>query len=395
MAGMQRFVTYIYAYDDGQKGGNAGYAKIETRGNTGRVEIHLSGTSVIKGSGEVSFLKGQKQKFVRFPVGEFSIENGAGVFQTVFLTGNVLESGLEFDQFEGIYLKDSHERVYLSFWKDVRQTIFKAELFVSIEEWKEGLESSKMRELQEAQRQNTRNLEETQAIPKEKQKEAAAMQTKKAGEAKKEDLEAVQILNLSAVQNVQIPKMQMMRSEPAEAEMEKEQEDLFGAEDSQKAVQEAQLEEAEQEMLHTMEVPVRNVFPQYHLEAIWQNMQKNRLSVQINETVSAVQIELKDLRELPSRYWYLGNNSFLLHGFFNYHYLLFGKLQEGSWFLGVPGVYQKQERVMASIFGFPGFLSAGEAEDALTFAGQNLRAAEESTRELQPGAWYHVLEDTL
>ena len=158
------------------------------------------------------------------------------------------------------------------------------------------------------------------------------------------------------------------------------------------------MEEQEQELLHTMEIPVRNIFPKTNLLEIWQAMQKNKLSVQINEEVSAIQIELKDLRELPKQYWYLGNNSFLLHGFFNYRYLLLGKLPDERWFLGVPGVYQKQERVMAAIFGFPGFLAAGEMrgqrmELPEETAKGNLQAAEETVRELQPGAWYHVLED--
>lgn len=72
--------------------------------------------------------------------------------------------------------------------------------------------------------------------------------------------------------------------------------------------------------------------------------------------IHCVRIELKDLRLLPKRLWYLGNNSFLLHGFFNYHYLILGAMGEGEkkrWFLGIPGVFQNQERVMASIFGFP------------------------------------------
>lgn len=72
------------------------------------------------------------------------------------------------------------------------------------------------------------------------------------------------------------------------------------------------------------------------------------------ETV-CLRIELKDIRMLPKDFWNSMNNSFLLHGFFNYRYLIFGRLGE-NWILGVPGVFQNQEHVMASIFGFPEFL---------------------------------------
>ena len=89
------------------------------------------------------------------------------------------------------------------------------------------------------------------------------------------------------------------------------------------------MEDAEQESLHTMEIPMRNVYPAYTVEDIWMNFARTKSSVQVNDEVSAIQIELSDLRELPKNYWYLGNNSFLLHGFFNYHHLLFGRLPEG------------------------------------------------------------------
>lgn len=319
---MQRFVTYIYAYDNGQKAGNAGYAKIETRGMTGRMEIHLLGTEVVKGEGEVFFLSSKEGWLEYYKAGTFEIEEGTGNFQIGFSATDVVGSGLEFEQMAGIGIKDSHGRGYLSFWKDIVQT---------------------------------------------KLSESSFVQGKKTMESKKCERETG----------------------------EKQDEPLMSEEIKEKTIS---LEEQEQELLHTMEIPVQNIFPKTNLLEIWQAMQKNKLSVQINEEVSAIQIELKDLRELPRQYWYLGNNSFLLHGFFNYRYLLLGKLPDERWFLGVPGVYQKQERVMAAIFGFPGFLAAGEMrgqrpEGAEGTAIGSLQAAEENIRELQPGAWYHVLED--
>ena len=38
MAGIKRFITYIYAYENGTKGINAGFAKVEIRGNECRIE---------------------------------------------------------------------------------------------------------------------------------------------------------------------------------------------------------------------------------------------------------------------------------------------------------------------------------------------------------------------
>jgi hypothetical protein len=77
-------------------------------------------------------------------------------------------------------------------------------------------------------------------------------------------------------------------------------------------------------------------------------------------------IEITDIRQLPKRNWYLCNNSFLVHGFFNYHYLVLKTVEQGGQvqrFLGVPGIYEQPERMMALMFGFPEF-EAAQTEDA-------------------------------
>ena len=117
----------------------------------------------------------------------------------------------------------------------------------------------------------------------------------------------------------------------------------------------------EMEAIHATELPMRNLFPEYDWNAVWEELCREHKPVALFEEwdMQCIQLELKDLRSLPKKYWYLGNNSFLLHGFFNYRYLLLGRTAEERWFLGVPGVYQRQERVMAAIFGFPEFFAAG------------------------------------
>ena len=69
-------------------------------------------------------------------------------------------------------------------------------------------------------------------------------------------------------------------------------------------------------------------------------------------------IDLSQIRELPSPNWHLVTNSFLVHGFWNYGYLVLKKEMETdkeTLSLGVPGVFEKPEAVMAMLFGFPYF----------------------------------------
>ena len=79
-------------------------------------------------------------------------------------------------------------------------------------------------------------------------------------------------------------------------------------------------------------------------------------------------IQRQDLSRLPRREWRLANNSFLLHGFYNYRHLILGKdcrigtSNEVCFYLGVPGVFFEREKMVAVMFGFEGFESAGPVE---------------------------------
>ena len=80
-----------------------------------------------------------------------------------------------------------------------------------------------------------------------------------------------------------------------------------------------------------------------------------------DKSVWGMQIQMKDLKALPPDYQMIGTNSFLLHGFFTYGTLLLGYMEDTQqWFLGVPGIYQNQERVMAALFGFSEFRTCQE-----------------------------------
>lgn len=82
-----------------------------------------------------------------------------------------------------------------------------------------------------------------------------------------------------------------------------------------------------------------------------------------------VTIKPQDIGILPRETWVYGNNSFLLHGYYNYRYLILAKLfnPEGNprYLLGIPGHYYSNEKYMASMFGFPNFVLAKQqpAED--------------------------------
>lgn len=86
-----------------------------------------------------------------------------------------------------------------------------------------------------------------------------------------------------------------------------------------------------------------------------------------------VKLQPKDFIILQSKYQHLVNNSFLLHGFYNYRYVILGK--EDDYYLGVPGVFYEREKMVALMFGFEAFECPGGNAKAGEF-GYYLRKVE-------------------
>lgn len=98
-----------------------------------------------------------------------------------------------------------------------------------------------------------------------------------------------------------------------------------------------------------------------------------------------ISIQPKDFVVMTGDYQHLANNSFLLHGFYNYRHIVLGReplsgINEGravkepgkekadrgknkeacgDFFLGVPGVYYEREKMVALMFGFEAFECCG------------------------------------
>ncbi|MEG1576014.1 MAG: DUF6128 domain-containing protein, partial [Clostridium sp.] len=98
-------------------------------------------------------------------------------------------------------------------------------------------------------------------------------------------------------------------------------------------------------------------------QQMWEMLQKKHTKILAFDYEDGCQILLikpQDIGLLPRDLWVYGNNSFLLHGYYNYRYLILAKLENpnGSprYLLGVPGTYVSNEKYMASMFGFPNFV---------------------------------------
>lgn len=342
MSGFKRFVSYIYLYENEEKAGNVGFAKIELRGEECRIEVHLRGTYTNNVSCKI-YLFTENEDFMQGVfLGACQIQNGKGDFVTVVKAREVNGTKLNFNQTNGLYLASEDERIFATRWTDGVRAPISARRF---REWEQPAQERKENVSPKQPAEEAVKLKqpaEEKTAPQQKQHEKEVPQSQADASLIQDELE-----NRTA------------STQPSD-----------------------QTQNLSEESIQATEVPMHNIFPQFIWEEQWEALTKKRPVIKpfSDARISCVRIELKDLRELPRRYWYLGNNSFLLHGFFNYRYLVLGcmeKEEEKRWFLGVPGVYQNQERVMAAIFGFPEFVTEGEKEEPVNRFGYWYRLLDE------------------
>ena len=98
-------------------------------------------------------------------------------------------------------------------------------------------------------------------------------------------------------------------------------------------------------------------------EKLWQELRSSYPKIQPFEYENGCEIltiRPQDIGRLPRESWVYGNNSFLLHGYYNFRYIILFRLGDKNgrfrYMIGVPGHYYSSEKYMASMFGFPNFV---------------------------------------
>lgn len=297
---MKRFITYLYDYTGAVKGKNAGFVKVDMRGNQCRLEIHVRGLGQVTEQGIIYFII-EDSGLNGVKVGEMEILRGQGDYGTIIKCNPIGDSPYQFGQIAGVCVSYGDHQMAASKWKEDPNLQFALQ---DIHIW----EPPQLEPEQELQK-----LEKLQ--PKADASEAQIRQVEISKSAAQQPTTSeTQQPTTSAAQQTAHPTAQAAALETGWAETWKQ------------------------------------------LQA-----QNEKLEFRKERNGDWIKMDIKAIRSLPKRNWYLGNNSFLVHGFFNYHYLILGREMDGDkerWYLGVPGFYQQQERVMATIFGFPEFFNS-------------------------------------
>ena len=321
MAGLQRFISYIYKYEDNEKKENAGFAKIEIRNGLCRMEVHIRNLSVEQPEATVYSFARNKEIMQGIPVGSIAVSRGNGDIRYAFETKELSNFGKRMEEMEGIYIP-FEENQYLA------------------SQWKEGKIEKQLFHILEKEAERAQEEEKTEVNPLKQERKADASQ--KADAPNKLDLPNEEDEG-EVVSKKQEPSVQTNA-----------QQDREDRKDLKKPIRATEL--PQEEFLE--EKGLDRVFFFFFLKL-------DLFFPFEGQDTECIRMQLSDLQELPRKYWYVGNNSFLLHGFFNYRHIIFGEMTEGGqkrYFIGVPGVFLNQEKIMAAMFGFPEFKTAKSAE---------------------------------
>ncbi len=346
MAGIQRFVTYLYLYEQDQKLRGTGFAKIEIRGEQCRIEIHMKEAGITGETSPVYLFTREPGGLTAVEIGTIALRNGTGDYKGMIKSSGIAHSPYNISDMKGILILVNDRYMFASQWDDA--PITRREITI----WQPQIVQPQGVPVQRMQPQNAEQQSAHQANT---QSQNTAQQSARQANTQPQDTAQQNIQR----QTRQLQNAALQREVPQEGASQENRRELSGNDQAPVTIK-------------ATEMPMRRFMQGKGKETLLDSflrLQKRVEDVDIFETehakICGIHIELRDIRELPKSYWYLGNNSFLLHGFFSYRYLLLGKrMTEGreEFFLGVPGVLQNQERVMAALFGFAEFLPENGAE---------------------------------
>lgn len=389
MSAYHRLISYIYAYEGGIKGKNTGFAKLETRGTSCRIQVSVR--RVFAGGSPIGVYLLAGQEEIR--IGTLFVRGGNGEFRAVVNCENIEGSGCNMEECCGLTLHetDSAWRAYTTIWEDAVAHAAEVELAdvtaEKVREQEAEKEEATRKQTERAQEAEGQNAEEVPDISETSDHQEAEIvqeaQTETPQESFQESTQEVQTETPkeSFQESYQEAQTEARRKDSQESTREVRKEALPDSPpDHQEAFQPGSQNQKQPQPDSSKEFPKEDP-----AESLWNRLRAAYPKVTAFECADGCEILVikpQDIGLLPRENWVYGNNSFLLHGYYNYRYLILARLgkpgERGRYILGVPGHYGNNEKYMAAMFGFDRFV----------------RSTRQPPRDSRFGYWYTDLNFT-
>ena len=382
--GYKRLVSYIYAYPGGVRDKNVGFAKAEVRNGQFKLTVSVKGvyTDTPELFGVYVMVDGKKHQpggFTLLKTGTVMINQGIGQYQDLFNPMNINQSGYTFEDISGIALARENEDFYrmFSLWEDcilnTEDITFAQPEAAAASNPVAQADSEEVSVKEQVNRTTGQEAERKSAEMSGNVRESETVR-RNAEDVSENEVEEAAVTS---------------KSETSESAQSAGQQADLQQETAQMKAQQVRAMEAVQELLFRNTNPQgtmpqntklqhttpQNAKPQEEMPA-FEKVFINRDFIDAFEDdyfYDCVEVTPELLKQLPIEDDAVVNNSFLVHGYYNFKHILFGKVCENDnntrYFIVVPGMYCNRERFMASMFGFCNFKKSHRSDYSNPYFG--------------------------
>ena len=384
MADYKRLVSYIYAYPGGVRDKNVGFAKAEVRNGQFKLTVSVKGvyTDTPELFGVYVMVDGKKHQpggFTLLKTGTVMVNQGIGQYQDLFNPMNINQSGYTFEDISGIALARENEDFYrmFSLWEDcilnTEDITFAQPEAAAASNPVVQADSEEVSVKEQVNRTTGQEAERKSAEMSGNVRESETVRRNA------EDVSENEVEEAAVTSKPETPESAQSAGQQADLQQET----------AQMKAQQVRAMEAVQELLFRNTNPQgtmpqntklqdttpQNAKPQEEMPA-FEKVFINRDFIDAFEDdyfYDCVEVTPELLKQLPIEDDAVVNNSFLVHGYYNFKHILFGKVCENDnntrYFIVVPGMYCNRERFMASMFGFCNFKKSHRSDYSNPYFG--------------------------
>lgn len=371
----QRLVSYIYSYPEGVKGRNAGFAKALVHQGQFKLSISLRGVKTDSPEMFGIYMMVTDSGYRLIKLGECLVKMGQMEYSGVFNPDNINETGYGFKDICGLAVarEDARYDCMLSMWKD--EDVTPDMLVFSGMDAKKQVEAGiviKERMRQSDEEEKRQETAESSVVRQEMAGYNAAMkergQSESGGQQPVQSESAMLAGKSEMVQTKQIvvEEQQIVQTKQAEVAAESVTMPENIKADGAAAKIPAETQHLQQKA-HRANATQTDPFEKLFVRADYID------AFDDDYFYDCIEVSPEKLKCLNQNEIDIAGNSFLLHGYYNFRHILFGRVRDNldntKYFIGVPGMYCNRERYMASMFGFNNFKKSHRSDYANPYFG--------------------------
>ena len=344
-----RKIAYLDYFESGEKIKNGGFVRWEVKDNNCRIQIHIRGlyaTDTLQGEilliseGE-TYAADMLQ--IRYGTGEY-----AGIWNRQALAG----TQIPYEECDGICIKISESRMLRTQWRQRQPKVWQ-EQEVKEEPLAEVIQEAVEEPLTEQKQEGAEELlaevileTAEEPIAEQKQEMVEESLVEPIQEAMEEPL--AEVIQETENEPITEPKQEIAQEPSAELEQEAVKAPIAEPAGTTSSPQMSEREFRPDRISPDKWEQLNKIYPHIH---------------PFGDSREYLSIKPRDFIIFSKKYQSLVQNSFLLHGYYNYGHVILSRIKERedeSFYLGVPGVYYDREKQAALMFGFEGFESGCE-----------------------------------